>query len=480
MTAEAEPRVSVVITGDGDRARTSAAVSRQRGVVATLVDETTVLAALASDLATVLVLVEAGTTLEPGALRRLVDVIHRFSAAIVYTDSTIQVAAQTFAIRRPDFSPLRLLAQDYLGDLVALDVETAKPLLLAGESRAALSGFALRVEPSRVVHIPEPLSHRDSPAKVPALDVRRTAVQRRLDDAGVIAEVDTVAPAGVRIRFPVVGTPLVSIVIPTRGSSASVRGADRVLVVEAVRSIVETSSYAHIEIVVVADDGTPSSVIDELERVAGDRLKVVRWSETFNFSAKINRGAAHASGGYLLLLNDDVEVISADWIETMLSLCQQPGIGMVGANLFFEDGRRQHSGHFYREGVAGHIAFGWAEDDDDALGSLTSDHEVAGVTAACAMITSSMFRRVGGLSSLLPGNYNDVDLSLKVRTAGSRIVWTPWARLFHFESQTRVATSTLSESDRLRGRWGTRMEVDPYWSDLTAPWKSTEGPSRLL
>jgi GT2 family glycosyltransferase len=233
--------------------------------------------------------------------------------------------------------------------------------------------------------------------------------------------------------------------------------------VDAVRGILEKSTYAQMEIVVVADDDTPQAVIDSLVEVAGDRLRLVRWSGAFNFSGKMNRGAVHSRGDYLVLLNDDVELITPDWIEVLLGLAQQPGVGLVGTMLYFEDGTVQHGGHLYRDSWAGHIAFGWQPGRDDALGSLGVDREVSGVTAACAMISADTFWEVGGFSTLYAGNYNDVDLSLKVRSTGRSIIWTPHARLFHFESKSRVATVVPEELATIRRHWGTRLLNDPYW-----------------
>jgi GT2 family glycosyltransferase len=274
----------------------------------------------------------------------------------------------------------------------------------------------------------------------------------------------TALPDGSRtLEYPLDNHPLVSIVIPTRGSSARIRGTDRVLVVEAVRGVLELSTYRNLEVVVVADDPTPQSVVDELLALGGGRVRLVRWPAAFDFSAKINRGAVSARGEYLVVLNDDVELITPDWIEVMLGLLQQEGVGLVGTMLQFEDGTVQHGGHLYRDSGAGHIAFRWPLDRDDALGSLGVDREVSGVTAACAMVSASTFRAVGGFSTLFPGNYNDVDFCLKVRTLGNSVVWTPRARLYHFESKTRVATIAPVELERLRERWSEKLLVDPYW-----------------
>jgi len=456
-----------------------ASLRRQRGIAVTATslseldgDQQAVIEILASTNESHFAWVEAGAVLSAGALSRMIDVAERFTADLVYADGSARIGSRIHRIGRPDFSPVRFLGQDYLGDVLVFDVLRAIGSdMPQGLGRAVADDLCLRLDPTKIVHIPEVLSRRIGPPRPVDATARAERVLARLLEKGVVGT-PTVQPAGdnaLRVDFALIGEPLVSIVIPTRGSSAKIRGEQRAMVVEAVRSILTTSSYHHVEIIVVADDATPQRVVDELGALAGDRLTLVRWSEPFNFSAKVNRGAAHASGEFLLVLNDDIEVITPEWIEAMLGLGQQPGIGAVGAHLVFEDGTLQHAGHFYRAQSAGHIAFGWAGTDDDASGGLAVAHEVSGVTGACVLVSAELFARVGGFSSLLPGNYNDVDFSMKIRALGEQIVWTPWAKLFHFESKTRNATSTDSEFARLRARWGTRMEVDPYWPEDARP-----------
>ena len=146
-------------------------------------------------------------------------------------------------------------------------------------------------------------------------------------------------------------------------------------------------------------------------------------------------------------------------------MAQQPDVGLVGTLLFFEDGTIQHGGHLYSASWAGHSAFGWEASRDDRLGSMRVDREVSGVTAACAMVRADTFWEVGGFSLDFAGNYNDVDLSLKVAATGRRNIWTPHARLIHFESKTRVPSVLPAELETLRARWGTRLLSDPYWPE---------------
>lgn len=386
---------------------------------------------------------------------------------LLYGDSR---RANGVRFRAPAFSPIRLREEDCLGPVVVAAVE---PLLARGGFRAGADAahvldIALRTPPSgvrrmrEVLGVGEPI---DRPVGMGAQAAARV-VREHLEAAGISASVTT-DDAGHRVvDYPVVGDPLVSIIIPTRGTSGEVAGSSRTFVIEAVRGICDRTTWRNVEIVVVADDATPQHVIDELVEVAGDRLVLVRWTESFNFSAKMNRGVAVARGDYHLMLNDDVDVVTPDWIERMLGLAQQDGIGMVGAMLYFEDGAVQHLGHIHQGGGAGHVGFGIIPGALAPLAALSITREVSGVTAACALLRADVVRDVGGFSPVFPGNYNDVDLSLKVRSTGRSIVVTGAARLYHFESRTREAAVLPSEFDALARRWMSLIQRDEYSREL--------------
>jgi len=406
--------------------------------------------------------IDASARLAPGGLGHVESAVARFDIDLLYGDSRLPGSQR---IQRPVFSPIRLRSQDYLGDVRGFRVEALRQSGGFGQGHAGAHpldlSLRLGTDVARVLRIPEILSVCTMPVR-PATEQHRKVVSQFLDARDIAAEVTVVAEA-LQLNYPLVSAPLVSIIIPTRGSSARIRGTESVLVVDAVRGILERSTYPSFEFVVVADDETPQSVIDALVCLAGDSLRLVRWSKDFNFSAKMNRGAIFARGAYLMLLNDDVDLITPGWIEAMLGLASQPGVGLVGSLLFFEDGTVQHGGHVYSASWAGHIAFEWPADRDDDLGSMGVVREVSGVTAACAMIRADTFWQLGGFSLDYAGNYNDVDLSLKVRESGRSVIWTPHARLYHFESKSRIATVEPAELTTLRAHWGTRLLSDPYW-----------------
>lgn len=402
-------------------------------------------------------------------------------ADLLYTDEDQlhDDGSYTAVFRKPAFSPERLLGQNYLGHL---SVYRRALLDEIGGFRPGYDGsqdydLALRaVEKARlVVHVPEvvyhwrihrtSVSHRDDNA--PVYDAARRALSDHLDRTGRTATVEQVHATGVyRIHRALESYPPVTIVIPTRGSRSVVRGAERVLVVDAVASLLEKTSYPGFDVLVVADTVMPRSVRDELVALAPEKVRVVDYPYPFNYSDKINLGVVRARADLLLLLNDDTEVITADWLETMVSLLA-PDVGMVGAKLLYEDGSIQHLGLHVGGGDVGHIAEGEPAGAFGPFSDYWVEREVSGVTGACALLPRRVFEEVGGLSPVMPVSFNDVDLGFKILDAGYRILVTPHAVLHHFESRSRKRRVAATEVLTLRGRWGHRLAADDFWRHAT-------------
>lgn len=253
----------------------------------------------------------------------------------------------------------------------------------------------------------------------------------------------------------------VSVIIPTCGSSGTVWGQRRIFIIELIESILSISTWDNVEFVIVADTSTPEVVRRGLERLCGERLVWVKYDAPFNFSDKINKGRAASTGEVLLLLNDDMEVISPDFIEELVGLALDPGVGAVGARLLLADGRLQHIGHRYADGTF-HV---FAEYDGDFAGPddmCLVTRECIGVTAACLAVSAENFDLVGGMNVEFPNNFNDVDFCLKLVGNGLRNIVSPHAVLFHFESVTRDAAVTAEEAHLLFTRWGDELRADPY------------------
>jgi GT2 family glycosyltransferase len=380
---------------------------------------------------------------------------------------------------KPDWSPERLRTQMYTCHLSVLRRSLVE----------AVGGFDAEYEGSqdwdlvlkvserarRVVHVPRVLYHwrmlessaagGGEEAKPWAFEAGTRALQAHCERIGLPARVerDVEHPGVYRLRPRLEREPSVSIVIPTGGQTREVRFEQTVLVTHCVRSIVETSTYANYEIVCVADSSTEPAVLDELAAIAGDRLKVVPYDRPFSFSAKINAGAVRSEGEHLLLLNDDMEVIAADWLERMAMYSSHPGIGAVGAKLLFEDGRLQHVGvQFENGGFPGHPYRGFSREFAGYSNCVLVAQNLLAVTGACLMTPREAFEEVGGLTTTFPVNYNDIDYCLKLAARGLRIVYDPDTVLYHFESSSRSSDVDDWEMEMLIDRWASLTVPDPY------------------
>ena len=227
-----------------------------------------------------------------------------------------------------------------------------------------------------------------------------------LKEAGVSGEVLPGPRHGFhRIRFDIVGEPKVSIVIPSAARIVEYEGARIDLLRMCVGSILERSTYRNVEIVVV-DNG---DLRPELKDWLTGKVRLVTYeSERFNLAEKINLGARHATGDHFVLLNDDIEVISPDWIEQMLQYSQQPAIGAVGAKLLFPNRRIQHAGVVLLNGQPGHAYYNHPPEEIGYYLSVQVARNYLAVTGACTMTRAEVFREVGGYSEDFPLNYNDV------------------------------------------------------------------------
>lgn len=379
---------------------------------------------------------------------------------------------------KPDWSPERMRTQMYTCHLSVMRRTLVEEV---GGFDPGLEGsqdwdLVLKVtERARaILHVPRVLYHwrtletsaasGGEAVKPYAYEAGRRAVQAHCERIGLPARVERDPDdSGVLHLEPTLERqPPVSIVIPTGGQIRDVRFEPKVLVVNCVRSIVERSTYDNYEIVVVVGDAVLPVIIQELRDIAGDRLRLVRFEGPFSFSAKINLGVVRSEGEHVLLLNDDIEVVTPNWLERMVMYSDHPGIGAVGGRLLFGDGRLQHVGIGFDEGLPGHHYYGFAGDYRGYMNAVRIARNCLGVTAACLMSPREIFKEVGGMTNELPMNFNDVDYCLKVHRAGARIVYDPDLVLYHYESSTREPEVKLWEEQRLVHRWHQMVAADPY------------------
>jgi glycosyltransferase involved in cell wall biosynthesis len=338
------------------------------------------------------------------------------------------------------------------------------------------------VEKTRnIYHLPKILYHwRIIPASVTAGGEQAkpwayVAARKALEDMlarspypGWVEE--TPRPGFWRVRRHIVGEPLISIIIPSAGRVMDTPKGPLNVLENCIQSI-QRSTYPNFEIVIVdgydIPDATLKTLLQPATKSEAFTTRLVRCAEPFNFAQRINLGAQNARGDFLLLLNDDTEVLTPDWLEAMLEFAQQTEIAAVGAKLLFPDGRIQHAGVMVLDGNAGHAFHGADGDHPGYFCSNVVNRNYLGVTAACLMMRRELFFQLGGMDEQFPLNYNDVDLCLKAHQAGYRNVVTPYVQLIHYESASRLKGLNPHEWENLNRKWGNyfkKLKYDPYYN----------------
>ncbi len=414
--------------------------------------------------------VDPGDRLEPGALFELALVLQD-DVDVVYTDEDRigERGVPEDPWFKPDWSPETLLTRDYVGRLfvVRRDVlERAGGVRDVFESARWYEAL-LRVSETtaKIAHVPQVLVHRHERNLTQRNDLAlavEVALRRRGEPASV-----SVTDAGAAVRFDVPGDERVCVIVPTRDRAD--------LLGPCIASLFERTAYANFEVLVV-DNGSRESATLELlaswERREPQRFRVLRDGAPFNYSRLNNEAARATAAPYLLLLNNDTEVIAPEWMEAMLGQARRPGVGAVGALLLYADGTVQHAGVVLGIlGLAGHAHRYLPGSTAGYHGALALDTNYLAVTGACLMVEKRKYLEAGGLDESLAVSYNDVDLCLKLHRAGYRNVFVPRAKLFHYESKSRGGDDTpakvaraMEEVGAIRRRWPQWAARDPYYN----------------
>jgi GT2 family glycosyltransferase len=382
---------------------------------------------------------------------------------------------------KPDWNPDTFLSRMYTCHLAVYRRSLVEAL---GGMRDELYGsqdydlvLRLSERTSRIHHIPKILYHwRVHPESTATnMDVKpytTLAAERAIADAlerrgepGTVA-VRPDAPGTYIVRYQIRERRKVSVVVPTRNHGEDV---DRCL-----GSIFEKTTYDDFEILLV-DNGSdePASLRTFEQWTKRDRrVKLLRYDAPFNFSLINNFAVAKSDGYYVLLLNNDTEVITPDWMEGMVEQAQRPSIGAVGPLLLYPDGTIQHAGVIIGlGGVAGHSHKYFAGDAPGYFFTLRAINNFSAVTAACLMLRRSVYDEVGGMDEAFAVAFNDVDFCLKIQRAGYRNVYLPHVKLYHFESKSRGVDKTPEqvrrfqrEIEEMHERWDTRNALDPCYN----------------
>ena len=374
---------------------------------------------------------------------------------------------------KPDFSPELLLTQMYLCHFA---VFRRNLVLEVGGFRQGCEwaqdyDLVLRLLPrlDQVAHIPKVLYHWRSDSTVVnlGLDVERSAqeadarVQRdyleRTFGGGEVVASST--PGINRVHPRIDESTRVSVILPTIGKDD---GAGGRLVDTAVRSLMESETRLSLEFIIITAGGMEDVRVDDFH---GHTLRHVDYqAEEFNFAEKINLGCSVATGEYLLLLNDDTEVVSQDPVSKMLEIAQIPEVAVTGCLLTFPDGRLQHAGIIMTADGPYHCWSHCASDDPGYFGSTLMPRNFSAVTASVVLIRTSVFRKLGGYDTQYPITYNDIDFCLRAIESGHRVAWTPYAHWTHFENASLQRTGNPVGQELFDIRWRDKSRVDPFYS----------------
>ena len=422
--------------------------------------------------------------LAPNALYEIVSALEKNKEAdAVYTDEdkvTTDLSEHFQPHLKPDFNLDLLRSNNYICHFFVVRRSIVEQV---GGFRREYDGaqdydFIFRcVEKARkVAHVPEILYHwrthkastADNPAsKMYAFEAGKRAIEAHLERTGTKGIVSHTKDLGFyRAQYPVQGQPLVSIIIPNKDEKESLQAC--------LKSIEEKTTYPNYEILIIENNSTSDEIFRYYKELSQNpKIRLLRWKKEFNYAAINNFGARQAKGDYLLFLNNDVTVITPQWLEEMLGTCQRQEVGAVGVKLLYPDNTIQHAGCVIGiGGIAGHMFVDMPAERTGYLHKASLLQDMSAVTAACMIIKKDVFRQVGGFTEKLAVAFNDVDLCLKVNSASYLVVYNPYAQLYHMESKTRGAEDNKQKVRRfqedieyMRCQWLDILKNgDPYYN----------------
>lgn len=420
--------------------------------------------------------------LHPASLFEVVKAINEKKADFIYTDEATFMDELSNMFNphfKPDFAIDNLRANNYICHFTVFSRNLYKEV---GGFCSEYDGsqdfdmvLRLTEKAKCIYHIPKILyywrAHKNSVAagvgaKPYVIEAAHKAIQSHLDRCNIKGTVqDSVVPSMYKINYEILKESLVSIIIPNKDHIDDLE--------KCLKSIKDKTTYKNYEIIIVENNSEEESTFQYYDKITNENIKVVKYDGIFNYSAINNLGFKNAKGEYIILLNNDVEVISEKWIEEMLMYCQRQDVGIVGAKLYYPDDTIQHAGlGLGLLTLAGHYHRHFPKQHPGYMGRLIYAHDVSAVTAACLMVKRSIYEEVDGLDETFEVAFNDVDFCMKVRDKGYLIVFTPFAELYHYESKSRGLDSEpekrerfLGEISRFQKKWKNELENgDPYYN----------------
>lgn len=429
-------------------------------------------------------LLDHDDTLEPDALYEVVKAFQDKLVDAVYTDEDKILGPDWINVDpnfKPDYNIDLLRSHNYITHFFCVKTELLKEI---GGFKAEYDGaqdydVILRcTEKARKTrHIAKILyhwrMHDNSTAANPASkaychEAGRKAVEDHLKRLGIPGKVElSKLFGGSRVIYETPGNPLVSIVIPNKDHIDDLD--------KCVRSLFNVNTYKNIEVIIVENNSTQKETFEYYDSIQKEYfdVRVLMWKSGFNYSAINNFGVKEAKGDYILLLNNDTEMIAPDSISDMLGYCMRPDVGIVGAKLLYPDGTIQHAGVIIGlGGIAGHAFIGLDANQYGYMSRAYLSSDYSAVTAACLMISKDIYNEVGGLCEEYAVAFNDVDFCMKVRSKGYLVVYDAFSQWYHYESKSRGYEDTEEKQLRFKGeietfksKWQKELdEGDPFYN----------------
>ncbi|PRR83056.1 glycosyltransferase family 2 protein [Clostridium vincentii] len=416
-------------------------------------------------------LLNQGDFLELDALYKIVEGINNNrNVDFIYTDEDrVSDSGKEFSEPqfKPDWAPDTFRSYNYISNFAVFSKKLLENIGEFKDNQNYDLLLKLTEGAQEILHISKVLYHGRSYNKN-KIDIEedKEAIKNQLERIGAKGIVeDGLFQGSYKVEYEIADNPLVSIIIPNKDEHETLKAC--------IESIFEKSTYKNFEIIIVENNSTEDEIFKYYEELASNnKIRVITWDKEFNYSAINNYAFNETKGEYIVFLNNDIEVITPNWIEEMLMHTQRMGIGITGAKLYYPDDTIQHAGVILGlRGVAGHSHGGFKRDDLGFCGRLKIIQNLSAVTAACLMIRRSVYEEVEGFDEEFPVAFNDIDFCLKVRGKGHLIIFTPFVEMYHYESKSRGEDTTVEkiarfekEVKRFHKKWGLWIR-DPYYND---------------